>query len=107
MIRYGLYIEGATVEKLIFTPGNFGRGRTHKQVVHICPYRQRNVRDAMVNHPLVDPSSHFEPHGQGASVVHSPQGTETRQRITALREGHLVEPILKIEDVQRWLPCCL
>ena len=104
MLSSGLFIEGTTVQELTLTPGSLGGGRTHKQIINIGPYRGRQVPDAVGDHSLVDLWSHFHPHGQDVPLIHSPRGTESRQRTTFLREGHLVEPILKVEDGPEMVP---
>ena len=60
--------------------------------------------DAVVDHFLVDLSSHSHPHGQEVPLIHSPGGTESRQRTTFLRNGHLVEPIPKVGDGPEMVP---
>ena len=60
--------------------------------------------DAVGDHSLVDLWSHFHPHRQHVPLIHSPRGTESRQRTTFLREGHLVEPIRKVEDGLEMVP---
>ena len=54
--------------------------------------------DAVTDHSLVDLWSHFHPNWQDVPLIYSRMGTESRQRRTLLREGHLVEPIVKVED---------
>ena len=98
MLSYGLFIKGTTVQELTLTPGSLGRGRTQKQIINIGPYRGGQVPDSVGDHRLVDLWSHFHPHGQDVPLIHFQRGTESRQRTTFLREGHLVEPILKVDD---------
>ena len=54
--------------------------------------------DAVGDHSLVDLWSHFHPHGQDMPLIRSSRGTESRQRTTFRLEGHLMEPIPKVED---------
>ena len=60
--------------------------------------------DAVADFFLVHLWSDFHPHGQDLPLINSPRGTETCQRATFLREGHLVKPILKVEDGPEMVP---
>ena len=104
MLGSGFSIEGTTVQELTLSPGILRGGCTHKQIINIGAYRGRQVSDAVGDHSLVYLWTHFHPHWQDVPLKHSPRGTESRQRTTFLRVGHLVEPIFKVEDDPEMVP---
>ena len=104
MLSYGLFIESTTVQDPTLIPGSLGRGRTHKQMANIGPYRGGQVPNAVCDHSLVDLCSHIQPHGQDVPLMHSSQDTKSRQRTSSFPEGHLVEPIFKVEDGPEMIP---
>ena len=58
----------------------------------------------MGDHSLVHLWSLIHPDGQDVPLIHSPRGTESCTRTTLLREGHLLEPVLMVEECPEMVP---